>query len=243
MIKNNTWTANILTLFPEMFPGSLSYSLTGKALKNNLWNLKTYDLRKFANGKRKKVDGPSAGGGAGQILKADVLDKAVGHIIESNSNYNRNSWPIVALSPRGKVFSQTEALHFSKCKGITFICGRYEGIDERFLKFHNIPELSLGDFILSGGELAAQVLIDSIVRLIPGVLGNYKSLEEESFVNYLLEYPQYTSPKEWKNLCIPEELLSGHHQKIKNWRLNKSEEITKKRRPDLWERHKSSRNH
>ena len=134
-------------------------------------------------------------------------------------------------------------MHFSKCKGITVICGRYEGIDERFLTFHNIPELSLGDFILSGGELAAQVLIDSVVRLIPGVLGNDKSLEEESFVNYLLEYPQYTSPKEWKNLCIPEELLSGHHQKIKKWRLNKSEEITKERRPDLWERHKSLRNH
>ena len=130
MIKNNTWTANVVTLFPEMFPGSLSYSLTGKALKNNLWNLKTYNLRKFANGKRKTVDGPSAGGGAGQILKADVLDKAISHIIESSSSYDRNSWPIVALSPRGKVFSQTEALHFSKCKGITFICGRYEGIDE-----------------------------------------------------------------------------------------------------------------
>lgn len=239
MLKNNIWTANVLTLFPEMFPGNLSYSLVGKALIKNLWHLKTYNLREFAKDKRKTIDGPSAGGGAGQILKADVLDTAIKHIIDSNSSINRKHWPIVALSPRGKVFNQTEALKFSKCKGITIICGRYEGIDERFLKFHDIPELSIGDFIISGGDIAAQVLIDSVVRLIPNVVGNHKSLEEESFVNNLLEYPQYTSPKVWNNLSIPEELLSGHHQNIKKWRLNKSKELTKKRRPDLWERYKS----
>ena len=237
------WTARVFTLYPEIFPGPLNKGLYGRALKKKLWKLDIVNIRDFAADKHKTVDDTPFGGGSGMLLKADVLDKAISHIIEGSSSYDRKSWPIVALSPRGKVFSQTEALHFSKCKGITVVCGRYEGIDERFLKFHNIPELSLGDFILSGGEIAAQVLIDSVVRLIPGVIGNYKSLEEESFVNYLLEYPQYTSPKEWKNLCIPEELLSGHHQKIKNWRLNKSEEITKKRRPDLWERHKSLRNH
>ena len=237
------WKARVFTLYPEIFPGPLNKGLYGRALKKKLWKLDIVNIRDFAADKHKTVDDTPFGGGSGMLLKADVLDKAISHIIEGNSSYDRNCWPIVALSPRGKVFSQSEALHFSKCKGITVICGRYEGIDERFLKFHNIPELSLGDFILSGGELAAQVLIDSVVRLIPGVIGNYKSLEEESFVNYLLEYPQYTSPKEWKNLSIPEELLSGHHQKIKNWRVNKSEEITKKRRPDLWERHKSLRNH
>ena len=240
--ENHTWTANVLTSFPEMFPGSLSYSLIGKALKNDLWRLKTYNLREFAIDKRKTIDGPPAGGGAGQILKADVLDNALSYILKNISSFNRDEWPIVALSPRGKIFNQTEALNFSKCKGITIICGRYEGFDERILDFHKIPELSLGDFILSGGEIAAQVLIDSVVRLIPHVIGNHKSLEEESFVNYLLEYPQYTNPKLWNNLPIPNELLSGHHLNIKKWRLNKSEELTKKRRPDLWERYKSIRN-
>lgn len=242
MYENNTWTANVVTLFPEMFPGALSYSLIGKALKNNLWNLKTFDLRKFAIDKRKTIDGPPAGGGAGQILKADVLDSAISYIIKKNSNYKRDDWPIIALSPRGKIYNQTEALKFSKCKGITIICGRYEGFDERALELHKIPELSLGDFILSGGEIAAQVLIDSVVRLIPKVIGNHKSLEEESFTNYLLEYPQYTKPILWKNLSIPNELLSGHHQNIKKWRLNKSEELTKQRRPDLWKKYKSKGN-
>ena len=238
MSKNYMWTANVLTVFPEMFPGCLSYSLIGKALKNKLWNLETFNLRDFAFDKRKTIDSPPAGGGAGQILKADVLDNALNCILKKNS-YPRSQWPIVALSPRGKRFNQSEALRFSKCKGITIICGRYEGFDERFLNFHKIPELSLGDFILSGGEIAAQVLIDSIVRLIPHVLGNQKSLEEESFVNNLLEYPQYTVPKTWKNLSIPEELLSGHHENIRKWKLNKSKELTKKRRPDLWDIYKS----
>ena len=238
MSKNYMWTANVLTVFPEMFPGCLSYSLIGKALKNKLWNLETFSLRDFAFDTRKTIDGPPAGGGAGQILKADVLDNALNCILKKNS-YPRSQWPIVALSPRGKKFNQSEALSFSKCKGITIICGRYEGFDERFLNFHKIPELSLGDFILSGGEIAAQVLIDSVVRLIPHVLGNQKSLDEESFVNNLLEYPQYTVPKTWKNLSIPEELLSGHHENIRKWKLNKSKELTKKRRPDLWDIYKS----
>ncbi len=242
MYENHTWTANVLTLFPEMFPGTLSYSLIGKALKNDLWKLKTFNLRDFASDKRKTTDGPPAGGGAGQILKADVLGNAISYIIEQNSNYERDHWPIIALSPRGKIFNQREALKLSKCRGITIICGRYEGYDERVLEFHKIPELSLGDFILSGGEIAAQVLIDSVVRLIPHVIGNHRSLEEESFANYLLEYPQYTKPNSWKNKLIPKELLSGNHQNIKNWRLNKSKELTRKRRPDLWERYKSKGN-
>tara|TARA_A100001011_G_C14097597_1_gene751329 strand:+ start:51 stop:779 length:729 start_codon:yes stop_codon:yes gene_type:complete len=242
MNENHTWTAKILTLFPEMFPGSLAHSLIGKALKKNLWILETYNLREFSDNKRKTIDGPTAGGGAGQILKADVLDKAIRYI-KKDSSYSKDQWPIVALSPRGTLFNQTKALNFSKCKGITIICGRYEGFDQRFLNFHKIPELSLGDFILSGGEIAAQALIDSVVRLIPHVIGNQKSLEEESFSNFLLEYPQYTSPKIWNNLSIPSELLSGHHENIKRWRLNKSEEITKTRRPDLWKRYKSIGNY
>ena len=236
MNKNYIWTAKVITLFPEMFPGALSYSLVGKAMRNKLWNLETYNLRDFAIDKRKRVDGPPAGGGAGQILKPNVLHNAIS-FVEKNSTYSRDQWPLIALSPRGKLFNQSDALNFSKCKGVTIICGRYEGFDDRVLNYHKIPEVSLGDFIISGGEIAAQVLIDSVVRLIPNVIGNQKSLEEESFSNFLLEYPQYTNPKIWNDLPIPSELLSGHHEKIKKWRLTKSEELTKKRRPDLWERY------
>ena len=236
MNKNYIWTAKVITLFPEMFPGALSYSLVGKAMINKLWNLETYNLRDFAIDKRKRVDGPPAGGGAGQILKPNVLHNAIS-FVEKNSTYSRDQWPLIALSPRGKLFNQSDALNFSKCKGVTIVCGRYEGFDDRVLNYHKIPEVSLGDFIISGGEIAAQVLIDSVVRLIPNVIGNQKSLEEESFSNFLLEYPQYTSPKIWNGLPIPSELLSGHHEKIKKWRLTKSEELTKKRRPDLWERY------
>ena len=236
MNENYIWTAKVITLFPEMFPGTLSYSLVGKAMRNKLWNLETYNLRDFAIDKRKRVDGPPAGGGAGQILKPNVLHNAIS-FVEKNSTYSRDQWPLIALSPRGKLFNQSDALNFSKCKGVTIVCGRYEGFDDRVLNYHKIPEVSLGDFIISGGEIAAQVLIDSVVRLIPNVIGNQKSLEEESFSNFLLEYPQYTSPKIWNGLSIPSELLSGHHEKIKKWRLTKSEELTKKRRPDLWERY------
>ena len=186
--KNKTipWIAKVITLFPEMFPGPLAYSLLGKALKKNLWSLDVTNLRDFSSDNHKTVDGPPTGGGAGLVLRADVLDQAICHTL-GKCEYGREEWPILALSPRGQVFNQDMALQFSRCKGLTIICGRYEGFDERFLKFHGIPEISLGDFVMSGGEIAAQVLIDSVVRLIPKVIGNHKSLEEESFTNYLLE--------------------------------------------------------
>ena len=233
-----SWTAQILTLFPEMFPGALAYSLSGKALKKNLWSLDVVNLRDYASDDRKTVDGPPAGGGAGLILRADIVDKAINDL-KIKSNQHNKEWPIIALSPRGQVFNQKMALNFSKCKGITLICGRYEGFDERVLEFHSIPEVSIGDFIMSGGEIAAQVLIDSTVRLIPQVIGNQDSLVEESFSTGLLEYPQYTNPRIWRDLHIPEELLSGHHQKVRQWRIKKSEELTKIRRPDLWVKYKN----
>ena len=228
--------AQVFTLYPEIFPGPLNKGLYGKAMAKKLWNLNVINIRDAATDKHKTVDDTPYGGGSGMLLKPDVLANSIDQNVKKGDK-------IFYLSPKGKIFDQKLAQELSKEKSFSLICGHFEGVDERVLSTRNIVEISIGDFILSGGEIAAQVLIDSVVRLIPGVIGNYKSLEEESFVNYLLEYPQYTSPKEWKNLCIPEELLSGHHQKIKNWRLNKSEEITKKRRPDLWERHKSLRNH
>ncbi len=235
------WTAKVITLFPEMFPGTLAHSLVGKALKKDLWSLEVINLRDFACDDRKTVDGPPAGGGAGLVLRADILDQAITYL-ESNPHHDRKKWPIVALSPRGQVYGQKMAVNFSTCKGLTLICGRYEGFDERVLKFHKIPEVSIGDFIMSGGEIAAQVLIDSIVRLIPHVVGNQDSLLEESFSAGLLEYPHYTGPRIWRNLPIPEELLSGHHENIRQWRIQKSEEVTKIRRPDLWTKYQSLRN-
>ena len=235
-----SWTVKVITLFPEMFPGALNYSLVGKALQKKLWSLEVINLRDFAFDNRKTVDGPPAGGGAGLVLRSDILDEAIKNI-ESKSNYNRKEWPIIALSPRGKTFDQKKAISFSRLKGLTLICGRYEGFDERVLKFHEIPEISIGDFILSGGEIAAQVLIDSTVRLIPQVVGNQKSLIEESFSTGLLEYPHYTNPRIWRDLSIPEELLSGHHEKIRQWRLRKAEELTKIRRPDLWNKYQNLR--
>ena len=240
--KNKTipWIAKVITLFPEMFPGALAYSLLGKALKKNLWSLDITNLRDFSSGSHKTVDGPPTGGGAGLVLRADVLDKAICHTLEK-CEYSREEWPILALSPRGQVFDQAMALDYSLCKGLTIICGRYEGFDERVLEFHGIPEISLGDFVMSGGEIAAQVLIDTTVRLIPDVIGNQESLVEESFSKGLLEYPQYTNPRIWRGLPIPEELYSGHHEKIKQWRKQKSEDITKNRRPDIWDRYQRAK--
>jgi len=238
---NHPWTVKVVTLFPEMFPGTLGHSLVGKALKKDLWSLDIINLREFASDERKTVDGRPAGGGAGLVLRADVLDRAIRHI-KSSSSYIRQEWPIIALSPRGKVFDQEMAASFSKCKGVILICGRYEGFDERILEFHQIPEISIGDFIISGGEIAAQALIDSTVRLIPHVVGNQNSLLEESFSEGLLEYPHYTSPRIWQNLPIPDELLSGNHKNIRQWRNKKSEEITKIRRPDMWVKYQRLKN-
>jgi len=224
------WKAKILTLFPEAFPGVLGESLTGKALQQGLWQLETVDLRLFGIGKHKNVDDTPAGGGAGMVLRADVLGDAIEHAMQGT----RGNWPLIYLSPRGRRMDQQMMQTFARCDGLTLLCGRFEGVDERVLEHYGIQEVSLGDFVMTGGELAAQALIDATVRLIPGVLGNHASTEEESFSSGLLEHPQYTRPADWKGRAIPDVLMSGHHGKIAEWRQDMSEKITQERRPDLW---------
>jgi len=224
------WTAHIITLFPQAFPGVLGESLTGKALKDGLWALDAIDLRRFGVGKHRNVDDTPAGGGAGMVLRADVVADALDHAQKTA----RGNWPIVYLSPRGKRFDQAMAQSWSQADGITMLCGRFEGVDERVLEDYAIQEVSLGDFVLTGGEIAAQAMIDAAVRLLPNVLGNQASTEEESFSNGLLEHPQYTKPAEWRGRAIPPVLMSGHHGEIEKWRREMSEAITQKRRPDLW---------
>ena len=224
------WNATVLSLFPEMFPGTLGSSLAGKALKNGLWNLNKINIRDFANNKNGKVDDVPFGGGHGMVINPEVLDKA----LKSVSAYEG---PRIYLSPRGKKFDQTIARNLSKEKGAVFICGRYEGVDERFLIHNDVTEVSVGDFILSGGEIGAQLIIDATVRLLPNVIGNSLGLVEESFENNLLEYPLYTYPRVWNNIEVPEVLLSGDHQKIKMWKIKMSETLTKYKRPDLWSKY------
>ena len=224
---------NILTLFPELFPGSAGISILGKALENGLWKLNTVNIRQFSQNKYCSVDDPPFGGGPGLIMRPDILGRALDHV-NSSINDDKNHRTL-CLSPKGKRFHQNIAKDLLNSDVVTIICGRYEGIDERFVSSRNIEELSLGDFITSGGEQAALVIIDSIVRLIPGVLGKKESLEQESFEKNLLEYPQYTRPEIWEGKKVPSILLSGNHEEIKNWRLKESESITKSRRPDLWE--------
>ena len=224
------WNATVLSLFPEMFPGTLGSSLAGKALKNGLWNLNKINIRDFANNKNGKVDDVPFGGGHGMVINPEVLDKA----LKSVSAYEG---PRIYLSPRGKKFDQTIARNLSKEKGAVFICGRYEGVDERFLIHNDVTEASVGDFILSGGEIGAQLIIDATVRLLPNVIGNSLGLVEESFENNLLEYPLYTYPRVWNNIEVPEVLLSGDHKKIKMWKIKMSENLTKSKRPDLWSKY------
>ena len=224
------WNATVLSLFPEMFPGTLGSSLAGKALKNGLWNLNKINIRDFANNKNGKVDDVPFGGGHGMVINPEVLDKA----LKSVSAYEG---PRIYLSPRGKKFDQTIARNLSKEKGAVFICGRYEGVDERFLIHNDVTEVSVGDFILSGGEIGAQLIIDATVRLLPNVIGNSLGLVEESFENNLLEYPLYTYPRVWNNIEVPEVLLSGDHKKIKMWKIKMSENLTKYKRPDLWSKY------
>lgn len=227
------WRARIITLFPEAFPGTLGLSLTGKALDFGLWALDAIDLRPFGLGKHLNVDDTPAGGGAGMVLRADVLDAALTQAAIDTPT-DRTQWPVIYLSPRGKPFDQAMARRFAAAQGITLLCGRFEGVDQRLLDHHAIEEVSLGDFVLTGGEIAAAALIDATVRLIPGVLGNHASTEEESFSDGLLEFPQYTKPSLWNDLPIPEVLLSGDHGKIAKWRRAQAEAMTKARRPDLW---------
>ena len=227
------WRAQIFTLYPEIYPGLLGKGLYGKALQNKLWDLTVTNIRDAAEDKHKTVDDTPFGGGSGMLLKADVLAKS----IDQNKKKNER---IFYLSPKGKKFDQKLAIELSKEKSISLICGHFEGVDERILNTRNIEEISIVDFILSGGETASFVVIDSILRLLPGVLGNEKSKNEESFENGLLEYPQYTKPQIWEEKSVPDVLLSGDHSKIKDWRLSQSEAITRDRRPDLWEKYKKN---
>jgi len=225
------WKAQIFTLYPEIFPGPLNKGLYGKALSKKIWDLKVVNIRDSAEDKHKTVDDTPFGGGSGMLLKPDVLAKS----IDQNINIGER---IFYLSPKGKKFDQKIAKDLAKEKYINLICGHFEGIDERILSTRNIEEISIGDFILSGGETAAFVIIDSILRLLPGVIGNEMSKKDESFENGLLEYPQYTKPLIWEKKSVPEVLLSGDHAKIKDWRLSQSEAITRDRRPDLWQKYK-----
>ena len=223
----------LFTLYPEIFPGPLNKGLYGKAIKKKLWNLNVINIRDSALDKHKTVDDTPYGGGNGMLLKSDVLANSI------DQNVNKGD-RIFYLSPKGKIFDQTLAKELSKQKSFSLICGHFEGVDERVLATRNIEEISIGDYILSGGETAALVVLDSVLRLLPGVLGNDKSVSEETFENGLLEYPQYTKPQIWEEKSVPDVLLSGDHSKIKDWRLSQSEAITRVRRPDLWEKYKKN---
>jgi len=229
----DAWTARVITLFPQVFPGVLGASLTGKALDEGLWRLETIDLRAFGEGKHRNVDDTPAGGGAGMVLRADIMAAALTHAARGTPP-DRALWPLIYLSPRGVPFTQGMARRLSHAKGITLICGRFEGLDQRVIDHFDIEEVSLGDFVMTGGEIAAQALIDASVRLIPRVLGNQASTEEESFSEGLLEHPQFTKPSHWAGHDIPQVLLSGHHGEIGRWRRAMAERLTKERRPDLW---------
>lgn len=231
------WEARIVTLFPDAFPGILGLSLMGKALDMGLWRLETHDLRDFGDGKHRNVDDTPAGGGAGMVLRADVVDRALTAAMQGASA-DRARWPVVYLSPRGKPFDQATARRLADADGVTLLCGRFEGVDQRVLDHWQMEEISLGDFVLTGGEIAAQALIDATVRLRPGVLGNQASTEEESFSDGLLEHPQYTRPQSWQGAEIPEVLTSGNHGAIAKWRHAQAENITAARRPDLWARYR-----
>ena len=223
------WTANILTLFPNLYPGPLGTSILGEARKNGKWKLNITDLKQFAE-KKKRVDDTPFGGGPGMVIKPDVIDRAL-------LSLKSNDFPIYYLSPRGIKLDNQISNSISKLDGMTLVCGKYEGVDERVIEHYNMIEISIGDYILSGGDLAAMVLIDSVVRCLPNVLGNPLTLNEESFTNHLLEYPLYTQPRECKIYNVPKVLLSGDHKKIKNWKIKQSEDITMKRRPDLWKKY------
>ena len=226
-----TWTARVLTLFPGMFPGPLGFSLAGKALDDGAWALEAIDIRGFAVDKHATVDAAPFGGGPGMVMRADVIDAALKSVAPKTR-------PIY-LTPRGKPIDQNRIKALARAPEITLLCGRFEGVDERVLEEHECEQLSLGDFVLSGGEPAAIALIDACVRLLPGVVGAADSLAEESFEGGLLEYPHYTRPEQWRGRAVPELLLSGHHERIRNWRREAAERITRERRPDLWARHQN----
>jgi tRNA (guanine37-N1)-methyltransferase len=225
----NSWTARILTILPEIFPGPLGASLIGKGLETGVWALDVIDIRDFASDKHRSVDDTPAGGGPGMVMRADVVGRAIDAIQEKTPDV-----PLIYLSPRGKPLTQQRVRELSAGPGVSVLCGRFEGLDQRVLDARGIEEISIGDFVLAGGDVAACVLIEACVRLLPGAIGDGASLESESFEQGLLEYPHYTRPREWEGLEIPEVLLSGDHKKIAAWRREMSEKITRERRPDLW---------
>jgi tRNA (guanine37-N1)-methyltransferase len=224
-----TWRASMLTLFPEMFPGPLGHSLAGKALENRIWSLNTIQIRDFATDRHHSVDDTPFGGGAGMVLRPDVVDAALDRIADGR--------PILCLTPRGRRFTQRDAARLAEAEGVILLCGRYEGIDQRVIEARELDEISLGDYVLSGGEPGALVLLDAVIRLLPGVMGAAESAAEESFSHGLLEYPHYTRPAEWRGRRVPDVLLSGHHGAVSTWRREQAEQITKERRPDLWAAH------
>lgn len=224
------WQITALTLFPEMFPGALGQSIAGKALQDGLWSMETVQIRDFATDKHRTVDDTPMGGGAGMVMRPDVVDAALNSVAEKPG-------PLIYLSPRGKVFDQAMAQNLATQTGVKILCGRYEGVDQRVLDKHAVQEVSLGDFVLSGGEPAALTLLDACIRLLPGVMGSSESLTEESFENGLLEYPLFTRPAVWEGQAVPDVLLSGHHENIRAWRRAQAEAVTERRRPDLWARY------
>ena len=226
-----TWSADVLTLYPEMFPGPLGKSLSGKALKKGIWSLNIYDLKEYGLGPHKSVDEKPSGGGPGMVLRADVIDTAINDCFKKDR-------PLIYFSPKGTPLNQATIEKFSSTKGVSIICGHFEGIDQRIIDLHDIEEISIGDYILSGGEIATIVFLDSLVRLLPDVLGNNNSKKIESFTGGLLEYPQYTKPNEFKGMKIPDILLSGNHKAIKEWQENQALSLTKLRRPDLIDKKK-----
>ena len=223
--------SRIFTLYPDYFPGYLNKGLYGKAMNEKIWNLEIVNIRDYSSDKHNTADDTPYGGGNGMIMKADVLAKSLDENIKEKEK-------IIYLSPKGKLFDHKYAKQLSTEKSLNLICGHFEGIDERIIQSRNIEEISIGDFVLSGGEAAAFIILDAVLRFLPGVLGNENSTEEESFENGLLEYPQYTKPQIWEDKSVPDVLLSGDHAKIKDWRLSQSEAITRDRRPDLWEKYK-----
>ena len=227
-----TWRASVLTLFPEMFPGPLAHSLAGRALQSSIWSLHTLNIRDFATDRHRTVDDAPFGGGAGMVLRPDVVDAAIGSVADDR--------PLVFLTPRGRRLTQRDAQRYAAAPGIVLLCGRYEGVDQRVIEARGMQEVSIGDYVLSGGELAAMVLLDAVVRLLPGVMGAADSAAEESFSGCLLEYPHYTRPADWQGRRVPEVLLSGDHAAVAAWRSKGAERATRDRRPDLWQEHGST---
>ena len=228
------WQARVLTIFPALFPGALAESLPGKALQSGAWALEVLDIRDFARDKHRSVDDTPFGGGAGMVMRPDVVDAALAAL-------EGRPGPVIYLSPRGPVMTQARVKALAAGPGVTLLCGRYEGVDQRVLDARGVEELSIGDYVLAGGELAAMVLLEAAVRLLPGVMGNDASTAEESFERDLLEYPHYTRPAVWQGRKVPEVLASGHHEKIRRWRLAEAERLTRQRRPDLWDRYLAGR--